>query len=223
MTAQADGHGPRTGEPALPAAARHELVPRTVRLGFLGTLVAACVVLAPWIVLLAIELPRRYVAGHWDVVWVGLDAALLVGLAVTAWAGWRRRQIVIVSALVTATLLVCDTWFDVLTAHAGRDQVLSVASAVLIQLPLAAVLFLAARRVLRLSIAAPPPPPGPDGRLAPLLSLRVPAPETDASPGGPGRADRSPTETGSNGRRSPGPPADARGPRTPGRRTPRAG
>jgi len=41
-------------------------------------------------------------------------------LLLTAWAAWRRRQIVILAALVTATLLVTDAWFDVLTARTHR-------------------------------------------------------------------------------------------------------
>lgn len=49
-------------------------------------------------------------------------------------------------------LLVCDAWFDVMTAH-GDDRVWSVVTALLVELPLAAVLVLAATRVLRLSAA----------------------------------------------------------------------
>ncbi len=97
--------------------------------------------LIPWIVLLAITLPRRYVAGHWTVTWVGFDLALLGCLALTAWLAWRRRQSVVIFAFTTATLLSCDAWFDVTTASGRADTITAIASALLLELPLAALLF----------------------------------------------------------------------------------
>ncbi len=90
-------------------------------------LTVASAVLIPWIVLLALTLPRHYVAGHWRLTWVGFDIILLAALAATAWFAWRRRQAVVITAFVTATLLTCDAWFDVTTAsgqkrHPGSDR-----------------------------------------------------------------------------------------------------
>jgi hypothetical protein len=119
-----------------------------LRLGLLGVLTAACLVLAPWIVILAVELPKRYVAAHWDVAWVGFDIALLIGLLFTAWAAWRRRQIVIVTAIVTATLLLSDAWFDVTTARASQDRLVSMLTALLVEIPLALLLFAVALRLI---------------------------------------------------------------------------
>jgi hypothetical protein len=51
---------------------------------FVVLLTGASAGLIPWIVLLAITLPHRYVAGHWTVTWVGFDTALLGCLAATA-------------------------------------------------------------------------------------------------------------------------------------------
>ena len=83
-------------------------------------LTVASAVLIPWIVLLALTLPRHYVAGHWRLTWVGFDIILLAALAATAWFAWRRRQAVVITAFVTATLLTCDAWFDVTTASGQK-------------------------------------------------------------------------------------------------------
>jgi hypothetical protein len=119
---------------------------------FVNLLVLCCLVLTPWIGILALTLPVHYVASHWRGAWVGLDLALLIGLATTAWAGWRRRHIVILSTLVTATLLATDAWFDVLTSSTQGASLLSLADAVLIELPLAVLLFRVGVGLLRVTI-----------------------------------------------------------------------
>jgi hypothetical protein len=48
---------------------------------FVNLLVLCCLVLTPWIGILALTLPVHYVASHWRGAWVGLDLALLIGLA----------------------------------------------------------------------------------------------------------------------------------------------
>jgi hypothetical protein len=114
-------------------------------------LLISCLGLIPWIVVLGLTLPRRYVANHWAVAWVGFDVALLCALAVTAWAAWRRRQVVIVAALVTGTMLVVDAWFDIVTDSSTRDLVISIVTAGLGELPLAVLAFMGAFRLLRLT------------------------------------------------------------------------
>ena len=80
--------------------------------------------------------------------WVGLDIAELAGFAATAWAAWNQRQIVTFFMIITGTLLVCDAWFDVMTAAGTGDVFQSVVYAA-IELPLAAVLgYFACRRYL---------------------------------------------------------------------------
>jgi hypothetical protein len=125
---------------------------RRRRRNFLSLMVIACLVLIPWIVFLADRLPRRYVARHWDIAWAGFDVLLLAGLLLTAWAAWRRRQILIPSVFVTATLLLCDAWFDVLTSASPSEQRLALVSALLVELPLAALLFYVGRRMLMLTV-----------------------------------------------------------------------
>src|SRR5215467_8859021 len=100
----------------------------------IGTLV-----LAVWIGVLEVKLPRYYRAGGWRAAWVGFDIALLLVFAATAWAAWRRRQILIVCLMVLATLLVCDAWFDTTLDWGTKGFTLSLLSALLLELPLAVV------------------------------------------------------------------------------------
>ena len=119
-------------------------------------LIAACLagvlLLSVWIVVLDVKLPRYYRAGGWRAAWVGFDIALLLVFAATAWAAWRRRQVLIVCLIVLATLLCCDAWFDTTLDWGTRGFMVSLLSAVLVELPLAAMALIGARRLLRLTI-----------------------------------------------------------------------
>ena len=119
----------------------------------LAMIIVCCVVLAAWIGVLAVTLPKYYRSGGWRGAWVGFDVALLTAFAVTGWAAWRRRQVLIICLVVLATLLCCDAWFDVVLDARTSGFELSVASAVFIELPLAALAILGARRLLHMSIA----------------------------------------------------------------------
>ncbi len=125
---------------------------RRRKLFLLGTIVC-CVVLAAWIGVLAVTLPRYYRAGDWRGAWVGFDVALLAGFAATAWAAWRGRQVLIMCLLVLATLLLTDAWFDVTLDVRTSGFVFSLLSALLIEIPLAVIAILGARRLLRLTFA----------------------------------------------------------------------
>jgi hypothetical protein len=113
---------------------------------------AGALLLAVWIVVLEVKLPRDYRAGGWRAAWVGFDIGLLLVLAATAWAAWRRRQILIGCLMVLATLLCCDAWFDTTLDWGTRGFMVSLLSAVIVELPLAAVALIGARRLLRLTI-----------------------------------------------------------------------
>jgi len=115
----------------------------------LAGLIICCVGLAAWIGVLAATLPRYYQAGSWRGAWVGFDIALLVAFAATGWAAWRRRQLLIICLVVVATLLCCDAWFDVVLDARTKGFELSLLSALLIELPLAALAILLVRRLLR--------------------------------------------------------------------------
>jgi hypothetical protein len=140
-------------------------------------LTGSSVGLIPWIVLLAITLPPRYMAGHWTLTWVGFDIILLGLLALTAWLAWRRRQALVATAFLTAALLACDAWFDVTTASGRADTIFAIASAVLLELPLAALLFAVAHHLLHFTAcqaqASQGTPDGPSGLFTmPLLGVR---------------------------------------------------
>ena len=132
------------------------------RLGIIVSVVA-CAVLAGWIIVLVLTLHRSFHAQHWKGAWVGFDFILLLAFAATGWAIWRGRQIAIACLIVTGTLLCCDAWFDVILDTGTSGVWISVASALVVELPLAFLMFNAARRLIRLSA---------------LLALRESAAET---------------------------------------------
>ena len=113
---------------------------------------AGVVLLSIWIGVLEVKLPRDYRAGGWRAAWDGFDVGLLLVFAATAWAAWRRRQVLIVCLIVLATLLCCDAWFDIALDWGTRGFTLSVLSAAVIELPVAVVALIGARRLLRLTI-----------------------------------------------------------------------
>lgn len=117
---------------------------------FLAAVTAASLVLLPWIGYLAASLPDRHVAGQWKAAWVGFDIVLVAFLAATGWCAWRRRQLLVPVAIITAALLICDAWFDVLLDWGTGDMWWSLTKAALGELPLALLLLWVAVRLLRL-------------------------------------------------------------------------
>ena len=97
------------------------------------------VVLIPWTIYLGFELPDRQESSHYNIAWVGFDVILLAVLALTGFFALRRSHLLAVGATAAATLLVVDAWFDVMTSPPGSQFLESLASAVFIELPLAAV------------------------------------------------------------------------------------
>jgi len=117
----------------------------------LAAIIVCCVVLVAWIGVLAVTLPRYYRTGGWRGAWVGFDIGLLAAFAATGWASWKRRQLLIICLIVLATLLCCDAWFDVVLDARTPGFYWSLASALIIELPLAAIAIAAARRLLRMT------------------------------------------------------------------------
>jgi hypothetical protein len=101
--------------------------------------------LVPWTLWMAYELPQRHIARHWDLAWVGFDIAMAGLLLATAFAALRRAVWIQSTAAAAATMLVCDAWFDVVTASHGADQVMAAASGMLLELPLAVICVWVAR------------------------------------------------------------------------------
>ena len=118
----------------------------------IGAALGCALGLAAWIGVLAVTLPLQYRAGGWSAAWVGFDLLLLGVFAATAWAAWRRRQILILCLVVLATLLICDAWFDTALDYATRDFSVSLLLALAVELPLAVLALIGARRLLRLTL-----------------------------------------------------------------------
>ncbi|TDD69975.1 hypothetical protein E1293_35305 [Actinomadura darangshiensis] len=115
-------------------------------------LVGCCVWLVPWTIVLAFTLPQHFTAGQWAVAWIGFDVGLTLAIGATAFALWKRLQIAIFGQLVSGTLLVCDAWFDVWLSWGSSEFVLSLLTALLGELPLAALFFLGARQLVLLTV-----------------------------------------------------------------------
>ena len=115
----------------------------------------AAVLLVPWTIGLTHSLPCRYVSAHWGVAWAGFDTGLAVSLALTGLAVLRGAAWLDRAAVATATLLVADAWFDVLTAGNAAAVALASAEALAVELPVAALCLWVARRFT-------PPPTKPE-------------------------------------------------------------
>jgi hypothetical protein len=107
---------------------------------WVAPLAAVCAVgLVPWIIYLALALPSHARAAHYDVAWVGFDIAMLFALVSLAYCALRRSPLTELAASVTATMLVSDAWFDVVTTSKSDEMIFAILSAVCIELPLAAL------------------------------------------------------------------------------------
>lgn len=123
---------------------------RRMRRNRLPLMVGGAIGLIPWTIYLGFTLPTNYVAHHWPATWIGFDCVLIAFMAATAVLGWLRRQLVLLPAFTTGVLLICDAWFDLMTAGPGQMWV-SVLTAALGNLPLAAIMITGAVRIMRLT------------------------------------------------------------------------
>jgi hypothetical protein len=137
----------------------------------IAIVLAACVFLAVWIVVLALTLPDRYNSDGWRGAWVGFDVAELLALASVAWTAWRGKQLLIVCMIVSGTLLCCDAWFDLTLDWGTKAFSFSLMSALFAELPLAAMMVIGARRLLRLTVAMAMALQGNPGPVPPLWKV----------------------------------------------------
>lgn len=110
--------------------------------------------LVPWIVYLGLSLPPKYDAGHWNLLWVGFDVALVGVLGFAAWAAWFGRQVLASTAVVAGTLLICDAWFDIITSIGRPGEWVTLLTGLGCELPLAAFFFWLYRRLTLEMLAA---------------------------------------------------------------------
>jgi hypothetical protein len=106
-------------------------------------------ILIPWTFYLSSTLPAHHLSSHWDLSWVGLDVGIAPLLLLSALLVYIKSDWIIISSTATASLLVADAWFDIMSAHAGSDLRESVAMAIFVELPLAAISYVAAHRIMQ--------------------------------------------------------------------------
>jgi hypothetical protein len=127
-------------------------IARRMRRNRLTLMVGGAIGLIPWTIYLALTLPANYVAHNWPATWIGFDCVLIAFMIATAVLGWLRRELVILPGFTTGVLLICDAWFDIMTAGPGQMWI-SVLTAALLNLPLAAIMIAGAVRIIRLTAA----------------------------------------------------------------------
>src|SRR5271157_942052 len=117
----------------------------------LSLMTGGSIAMIPWLGYLAMTLPANYVAHNWPATWVGFDVLLVGFMIATAVLGYLRRQLLVLAAFTTGVLLICDAWFDLMTA--GPDDLwLSIGTALLIEVPLAVFMIFSALRLMRLTM-----------------------------------------------------------------------
>ena len=132
---------------------------------------AICLFLVAWIVLLMRTLPNQYTSNHWRGVWVGLDIAELAAFSATAWAAWYQRQVLVFCMVFTGTLLLADAWFDLMLDAGSPGFTESILSALCAEIPLALLLFFAARRLIRITVEIVMRLEGFDGPVPPMWRI----------------------------------------------------
>jgi len=106
----------------------------------------AAFLLVPWSILLWQSLPYKHLARNWNLAWSGFDFGLVLSLGLTALLGLRKSGWVIIPASAAGILLLIDAWFDCLTAKQGGEYLLSLSSAIVIEIPMAFMAFWIAYR-----------------------------------------------------------------------------
>ncbi len=110
---------------------------------------AAAMALLPWIVYLAVTLPKRNLDLHYRAAWVGFDCLLAFAIIRTAYMAFRVDQRVQFPAIATATLLIVDAWFDITTASSRSQFFEALLLAALFEVPAAVFSLYLARQVNR--------------------------------------------------------------------------
>jgi len=102
--------------------------------------------LAAWSAWLTVTLPNRHLAPNWNIAWGGFDVIMAIALISSGVAAWRGSAWFPMCAVATATLLVVDAWFDILTSDPGDQLAQAIAMALIVELPLAALFLVMAYR-----------------------------------------------------------------------------
>lgn len=110
------------------------------------------VALVPWTIYLGWSLPVKHVTPNWDVIWPGLDSGLFLSFLISAILAYRKSRWVTISSTITASFLLIDAWFDVLSSRSSFEKKESIVMALFIEIPLSILSFAIAGHVLRHNI-----------------------------------------------------------------------
>jgi hypothetical protein len=152
MTGPADGARSEPEGSADPDLSTYELLLAGVRKRARRTAIAyTCVgvALVPWTIYLAVSLPKRQIDTHYRGAWVGFDLLLVASIVMTAYYAFRIDDRVQLPAMATATLLLVDAWFDVMTSGSRRATFQAILFALFLELPAALFSLYLARQVNR--------------------------------------------------------------------------
>jgi hypothetical protein len=111
-----------------------------------GVYLVAAAFLVPWIVVLLRTQHRDVLNHHSRLLWLLIGALMVVGMVLTGYLSRFESRYTVVAATFTATFLLIDAWFNVLTS-AGLLQKLLVGFALVVQLPISIVSLVLARRI----------------------------------------------------------------------------
>jgi len=106
------------------------------------------VALIPWIVYLNATLPSSSSGGAWRTAWVGYDLGLVAVFGCAGWMALRRRQLLVLLLTAAATLLAADAWFDVTLSWGTKEQLASIVTAAVLEVPIAVFFLSVAWRLL---------------------------------------------------------------------------
>jgi hypothetical protein len=106
------------------------------------------VILIPWTFYLSVTLPARHLSSHWGVSWVGLDVGLVILLLLTGLLAYLKSDWVVITATATGSFLIVDAWFDIMSAQSKSDFQEAIGMALLVELPLAAISYIAAHKIV---------------------------------------------------------------------------
>ncbi|HUD05748.1 MAG TPA: hypothetical protein VMR18_02430 [Candidatus Saccharimonadales bacterium] len=106
------------------------------------------IILIPWTVYLSLSLPTHHLSSHWDVMWGGLDVGIIILLATSGILAYKKSKFIVLSANATASFLLLDAWFDILSERRRFQVIESLVLAIFIEIPLAIICFSVAYRVL---------------------------------------------------------------------------
>ena len=95
------------------------------------------IILTPWTIYLSRNLPSNYITRNWDVVWIGIDAMIIIGFLLIAILGYLKSKWLVIAVASSATLIILDAWLDITSSWHTPDFNQSVVLAVFFELPTA--------------------------------------------------------------------------------------